>query len=371
MKNLIYIILMILTPMFMFAQNSSLKVISNGNVGIGTDTPTQKLEVDGFAKAKTFILQNTLSASASCERIDYSAFAFGAGINAGFTVDENFNLEFRSNTRTKVLNRQITSGKLLLRFQKNTGFAGFGIDPSEAVHVRGNVQTTGIFIDSDKRLKQNAKDFKYGLKEVMKLQPMTYDYTGKGGTISGRYNIGLFAQDLQKIAPELVSEYTHVEENQEGEIVSEKEYLKIYDTGIKYILVNAIQEQQEIIKTQDEKIATLEDRLVKIETLLSSQDTDINQQSIQLDGRGAYLEQNQPNPFNSNTLIRYNVPADVKDAIVNVFDVNGQLIHSEVITRKGLGEVQLKSGTVAAGTYSYSLVIDGQVIDTKRMVIVK
>ncbi len=76
----------------------------------------------------------------------------------------------------------------------------------------------------------------------MRLRPLTYDYTGEGGTISGNYNVGLFAQDLQKITPEFVSKFTHTEEDEEGKTVSEKEYLKIYDTGIKYMLVNEVQE---------------------------------------------------------------------------------------------------------------------------------
>lgn len=64
-------------------------------------------------------------------------------------------------------------------------------------------------------------------------------------------------------------------------------------------------------------------------------------------------------------------PTDVRDALVNVFDINGQLIHSEKITRMGTGEIQVKAGIIAAGTYSYSLVVNGNLTDTKRMVIVK
>ncbi len=108
-----------------------------------------------------------------------------------------------------------------------------------------------------------------------------------------------------------------------------------------------------------------------MQVILNGENTDINRQNIQLNGSSAYLEQNQPNPFSNNTFIKYNVPVDVKDAVINIFDMNGQLIHSETITRIGKGEIQLKAGTVAVGTYSYSLVIDGQVLDTKRMVIAK
>jgi len=374
MKKLIIITLLAITPMFAFSQ--VYVKAPNGNVGVGMDTPTEKLEVAGIAKTEGNTVEATgASGTTLYERTDGAAVLIGAGfISAGFTVDEAFNFEVRTRARNFVKARLLSAGDLLLRGSGSTGFLGVNVtNPAERLHVNGNTQTNGIFITSDKRLKQNVNDFKYGLKEVMELRPLTYDYTGEAGMASVKNNIGLFAQDLQKIAPELVSEFTHTQEDDEGNVTYKKEYLKIYDTGIKYILINAIQEQQEIIETQEEKIATLEERLARIEAALNGGtiNTDINRQDIQLDGGGAYLEQNQPNPFNTNTLINYNVPTDVTDAVINIFDAKGQLIHSERIAQVGQGQIQLKAGTIAAGTYSYSLVINGNIVDTKRMVIAK
>jgi len=133
--------------------------------------------------------------------------------------------------------------------------------------------------------------------------------------------------------------------------------------------------QQALIDEQADQIKNLQQEVTELKelvnTFIKQQNPNINHQNIQLDENGAYLEQNQPNPFNNNTLIKYNVPTDATDAVINVFDINGQLIHSEVITNTVKGEIQLKVGTIAAGTYSYSLVVNGKVVDTKRMVIVK
>jgi len=134
------------------------------------------------------------------------------------------------------------------------------------------------------------------------------------------------------------------------------------------MLINAVKEQQDKIETLEQELAEMKEMMSAV---LNGQDTDLNRQNIQLDGRGAYLEQNQPNPFGSNTLIGYNVPADAANAVLNIFDVNGQLIHSESITNMGKGQIQIKAGTIAAGTYSYSLVVNGNIVDTKRMVIAK
>ena len=65
------------------------------------------------------------------------------------------------------------------------------------------------------------------------------------------------------------------------------------------------------------------------------------------------------------------VPTDATNAVVNIFDAKGKLIHSERLGQTGVGEIQIKAGTIAAGTYSYSLVVNGNIMDTKRMVIAK
>jgi len=378
MKNLIIIALLVLTPILVFSQLQGLYVKApNGYVGVGTNTPAERLDIAGDSKMEGAIIENMgASGSVSCERIGYAAFAFGAGVHGGFTVDKNYHLEFRSNTRADVLDRKISIGNLLLRFTSVTGRAGFGFNnPASELHVNGSITYNGSLNNaSDKRLKTNINDFKYGLGEVLQLRPVNYRYNGKAGFRNVEQDqVGLVAQDLQKVAPELVSTFTYEEENEKAKVIRSEDYLMISESSIKYMLVNAIQEQQEIIETQDEKIATLEERLAKIEAALSNgtTGTDINRQNIQLGGRGAYLEQNQPNPFNDNTLIRYHVPTDATDAVVNIFNVKGQLIHSERVTQMGVGEIQIKAGTIAAGNYSYSLVVDGNVVDTKRMAIVK
>jgi len=407
MKNLIYITLMTLAPMFLFAQNSALKIIANDNVGIGIDTPTQKLDVNGNANVRGNFLNvgQNAAATAAYLRVGYGRTASGTaaidcigttassyGFRFGYTGAGN-SIMFHRGTNPFLIQATEAASIYFRTASTNrvaitsTGRMSIGTtNPNAAalLDVNGVVRYTGTLLNtSDKRLKTNTTEFDYGLDEVLSLSPISYNYNGKAGTDAEQTHVGIYAQDLRKVAPELVGEFKH--EETEIEVIengaevdvrtktnkSSETYLHINESSIKYMLINAVKEQQDIIETQDEKIATLEEKLANIEALLSSQNTDLNRQNIQLDGSGAYLEQNQPNPFNDNTLIRYNVPSDVKNALVNIFDMNGQLIYSEFITQTGRGEIQLKAGTVAAGTYSYSLVVDGQILDTKRMVIAK
>lgn len=266
----------------------------------------------------------------------------------------------------------------------SSGRVGIGTtNPNAAalLDVNGVVRYTGTLLNtSDKRLKTNTTKFDYGLEEVLALSPISYNYNGKAGTDSELVHVGIYAQELRKVAPELVGEFkyeeTEIEVVENGEEIdvrtntkkSSETYLHINESSIKYMLINAVKEQQDKIESLEQELADMKEMMSAV---LNNSNGTINTQSINLDGRGAYLEQNQPNPFNGNTLIKYHVPADATQAVVNIFDTNGQLIHSERIAQMGAGQLQIKAGTIAAGTYSYSLVVNGNIVDTKRMVIAK
>ncbi len=364
MKKIIYIVLFSILPMLTYAQ---LDVVNN-NVGIGGITdPQERLEVDGIAKTEgNTVLTTGASATTLYERTDGAAVLVGAGNSgAGFAVDEGYNFDIRMRSRAAIQSRLLTYGTILIRGRGDTKRVGIGVaNPTEKLHVAGNIAHQGGVIISDRRLKRNATDFNYGLKEVMKLRPLTYDYTGKGGTTSGKYNVGLFAQDLQQIAPEFVSTFTHTEEDEEGKTVSEEEYLKIYDTGIKYMLINAIKEQQAIIETLEERIGQLEAASGNnIESPRTSQTVEL--------GEAGQLLQNQPNPFNETTTIKYNLPQDSKNATMQIMNMNGQVLKTVQLSDVRNGELVIKAGELGTGTYTYTLVVDGQIVDTKKMVLTK
>ena len=85
----------------------------------------------------------------------------------------------------------------------------------------------------------------------------------------------------------------------------------------------------------------------------------------------AILYQNSPNPFSSTTVIEYYIPASATDANLFIFTLNGELLETYPVTTFGYGNVSIDGTTLDAGMYLYSLVVDEQIVDTKRMILTK
>ena len=80
------------------------------------------------------------------------------------------------------------------------------------------------------------------------------------------------------------------------------------------------------------------------------------------------LNQNVPNPFAEQTTITYNVPTSVAKAQLIFFNANGQIIHTVDIKTRGNGKVNVFASDLSSGLYHYTLVADGKVVDSKKMV---
>ena len=83
------------------------------------------------------------------------------------------------------------------------------------------------------------------------------------------------------------------------------------------------------------------------------------------------LFQNAPNPFKDNTAIKYTIPQNTKSASLLIYDMNGKQINQFVLSQRGMGIVTIEGSQLEAGMYLYSLIVDGTVIDVKRMILTK
>ena len=79
--------------------------------------------------------------------------------------------------------------------------------------------------------------------------------------------------------------------------------------------------------------------------------------SAQLDGKQAFdLQQNYPNPFRGETIIRFTLPQKTT-VNLSIFDMNGRLVKVLANGSKDSGThaVSLNSGILTSGLYYYKL----------------
>ncbi len=207
-----------------------LTVASDGNVGIGNENPSSKLDVNGVIRATGNVWPST------GEGVE---IAYNASLKRGYIQCYDRGDPFW--------------GQLFL----GAGEVSPGIDNftwlGTSTHrwlkvyaVNGTIQT------SDRRMKKDIKDLNYGLNTVLQLRPVSYRWK-KGNQ---NLNLGLIAQEVQKLIPEVVD-------------VGDDE---IKTLGMKYtdlipVLINAIKEQQKIISSQNTKINGLTAEVALLKTM--------------------------------------------------------------------------------------------------------
>ncbi|MBK9318690.1 MAG: T9SS type A sorting domain-containing protein [Bacteroidetes bacterium] len=142
-----------------------------------------------------------------------------------------------------------------------------------------------------------------------------------------------------------------------------------YD-GLMPVLVEAIKD----LKAQVDSLISnsASQRLMNDGSTLENQNTKSevgNKQKIVLSNQqGIILNQNDPNPFTESTRITFQIPDEVKNAKIIFTSTSGTIINTAIINERGVGELEVYSSELSKGLYNYTLVCDGQVIATKKMV---
>ena len=85
----------------------------------------------------------------------------------------------------------------------------------------------------------------------------------------------------------------------------------------------------------------------------------------------AVLGDDFPNPFDELTIIQYFLPSSAGSGTVEIVNGAGVLVRSIQLTGYGNGHIILSTDGFESGSYTYSMVVDGQVIDSKNMMVTK
>jgi hypothetical protein len=106
---------------------------------------------------------------------------------------------------------------------------------------------------SDRREKTNFAPAKSYLDVICAIPVQTFNYIDQNMEEDGGLTLGVVAQDVQAVAPELVMESNWANRDDEP-----KMRLSIYQTDLQYALMKCIQEQQVLITQLTERITALE-----------------------------------------------------------------------------------------------------------------
>lgn len=81
------------------------------------------------------------------------------------------------------------------------------------------------------------------------------------------------------------------------------------------------------------------------------------------------MDQNKPNPFSESTVIGLNIPEKTQKADIFIYDLSGKQIQNVPVAERGETNITVYASELGAGMYIYTLVVDGKVVVTRRMIV--
>jgi len=261
----------------------------NGNVGIGTISPTSPLHVVGsmvpvarfygtgntayststYAGINTLWVANTSTTGGTAAGISFSVQGAGpgsvasiAGVSTGADYSTALVFQTRSASAVDAEKMRITSA----------GNVGIGTtSPAQALEVNGEIKvdslasasSTSLCINanviascsSSLRYKEDIRDATFGLKEIEAMRPVTFKWKNRN-----EKDFGLIAEEVAKVDPRFVT------------------YVKGRIEGVKYpqltaVLIDAIKEMETKSLLDSKAISALTDEVkgLKVESARQAQ----------------------------------------------------------------------------------------------------
>ncbi len=153
----------------------------------------------------------------------------------------------------------------------------FGATTNYAGYFSGNVITTGTYLGSDRKLKNDIKPLVGALSVINQLKPSVYTFKTseyRQMNLPEGLQYGLIADEVQNVLPGAVrkavqpAQYESQGKMKGKKLTGEVEFNAVNYSEMIPILIGAVKEQQVIITDQQKKIDDLEKRLTALESKL-------------------------------------------------------------------------------------------------------
>ncbi|MBN1186133.1 MAG: tail fiber domain-containing protein, partial [Bacteroidales bacterium] len=159
--------LLIIAVLVAFNTNAQVKVLTNGNCGIGTTSPATKLEVTGgqfqISGKNNIYLKDEINANDPGDIVFY-----GGSTELGRI--------WRYGTGMYIRAKNSGYGAIrILSSNENVGI-GYNASSSYKLVIGGDVYAYGSYLPSDKRLKKNIVNISAPIDNILRLQGIKYEY---------------------------------------------------------------------------------------------------------------------------------------------------------------------------------------------------
>jgi len=278
---------------------AAVTIDTSQNVGIGTASPSQRLQVDSTGATSTVFSRNGGTNANTNVQFKNSTTSFYLGTNTSgnfaikyndadlatspnMVIDSSGNVlvgatsQFSGFVANAKLYTESSTADFITHFRNTNGTAAnaFGLalsystapngtsnpflDARDSSAQRAAIRSNGGLANfsannvnlSDERLKTDITPAKSYLNTICSIPVVTFKYNDQ---TDEELNLGVIAQAVDTVAPELV-DHSGFGETPEGE----SPYLAIYQTDLQYALMKCIQEQQAIINDLKARVETLE-----------------------------------------------------------------------------------------------------------------
>lgn len=271
-----------------YLSGDRMTLTSQGNVGIGTTTPSAHLDVstptanstfttglrinhNGSTSSTKYGIYNTVGTDGTGSK--YGAYTLVNSTNAstamGYYISMNHDGTGNSyafygsqggSTSTGTEYGIYLTGE---DYNYMGGRLGLGTTaPSYKLHLTldqaAKPGTSTWTVTSDARLKKDVKPYESGINEIMNIDPVWYTYTGEAELPEETF-VGVIAQDLEKVAPYMVSDWEYKDEKGNSET-----YLAVNNGAMTYMLINATKEQQAVIEELKKELEALKLQLEEL-----------------------------------------------------------------------------------------------------------